>query len=291
MDEWRKNKIRLFKKRPCYLPGCDMKKIQELKLANLTVLSDHRVLNQVARDLVAGLQENDLPKRSITIFVGLHRRFGFNLIRSGTKIALQTEHYFDADGRKMWRRAKRSREIINILFCDYVLDLSPCNREHYAKLPNFLRKKIIFGPHIFPSVKPKFSPGNNGIFIFFGEMNDRRKSLISAQPPGRVKSLSSPTFGDDLSREINDAAGILNLHYAEGRYTEIPRLLAACLSGKVVMSEVLDNTLVPNRDYLLLGNYSTETEANDVYDNFWENFAKQYSLAKFLNAKIHARDL
>ena len=260
-----------------------MKKIQELRLGALTVLSEHPVLNQVAHDLVAGLRPDDLPAQKITVYVGLHRGFALHLLRTGKKIAIQTEHYFDADGCRMSRRTKRLRTLINTMFCDKVLDLSPYNKDYYAFLPNFLRKRIIFGPHIFPSAKRDFKPGMDHSFIFFGAMNDRREKVISFQPSGAIKVLSSPTFGHDLSQLIANAAGIVNLHYFDGRYSETPRLLTACLSGKVIMSEMLGDELVPNRDYLLLGNYPTENGAREVYDNFWENFAQHHSFAKFLN--------
>lgn len=262
-------------------------KMQKLVFETLTVYSGHPVLDQLAQDLVAGLKASDIPSQKITVYVGIHRRFGFHLLRSNIKIAIQTEHFFDADGRKMWRKTKRLRTLINTLFCHYVLDLSLHNKTYYEFLPQFLRRRIIFGPGIFPSSQPEFQPGKEPTFLFFGEMNDRRKKLILLEPPDKIKVLSTPTFGINLTNIMGSAAGILNLHYVDGRYSEMPRLLTACLAGKVVMSEALGGEIRENRDYVKLGNYPNEKDARIIYNNFWENFAQHNSFADFLKEVVN----
>ena len=259
-----------------------MGKLQKLRLGRLTVLSCHPVLDQVARDLVAGLRVDSLPDTRITVYVGLHRKFGIHRFRLGKRVAIQTEHYFDADGRKMWRKMKRWRTLIAAILNHRIMDLSASNHPHYDFLPAILRQRVSFGPEIFPCAPPEFRPGTDGSFLFFGEINERRRLLIMAQPSGMVDVARPGTFSDDLQHLMARASGILNLHYAEGRYSEMPRLLAACLAGKVIMSEPLGDELVQGRDYLALGHYPSENQARMVFENFWRNFAIHHRFSDFL---------
>ena len=92
------------------------------------------------------------------------------------------------------------------------------------------------------------------------------------------------TFGEDLQKIVAQAAGILNLHYVDGRYSEMPRLLSACLAGKAVMSEPLGDEVFLGRDYIGLGQFPTVDDARSVYDSFWQNFAANYRFSCFLRS-------
>ena len=262
--------------------GFFMARLQKLRLSTLTVLSDHPVLNQVAQDLLTGVDPAELPRRKIRVFIGLHRKYGLHYLRPGAKISLQTEHYFDADGRAMWRKMKRWRTFRAALFSHCILDLSAANAPHYDFLPGFLRRRVHFGPHIFPSHQPGFTPGQVPGFLFYGEVNDRRQALLDALPEGTARLAPPQSFGADLQRLILAADGVLNLHYAEGRYSEMPRLLSACLAGKAVMSERLGPELEMGRDYLAPGPLPRAEEIRGIYEGFWKNFAALHSFTAFL---------
>lgn len=259
-----------------------MRKLQKLRLGRVVLLSKHPVLDQVARDILAGLCAENLPDRRITVYVGLHRNYGLHALRPGRRLAIQTEHYFDADGRPMWRRMKRWRSLKAVLLNHLVLDLSPANRPHYDFMPGFLRRRVLFGPHIFPCNAPAFQPGETSAFLFFGEMSDRRRALLAALPEGVAQVAPPATFGADLAQMVARAGGILNLHYAEGRYSEMPRLLSACLAGKVVMSEPLGDELVMGRDYLPPGPVPDAAVLRQVHAGFWQNVAAPHGFARFL---------
>jgi len=261
-----------------------MRKLNELRLGSLTVLSSHPVLDQFARDLVAGLRIENIPKGKVTVYVGLHRKFGIHIFRSGKRLAIQTEQYFDADGKKMWRRMKRWRTLKAALVNHRILELSPANKPHYDFLPTFLRRRVDFGPYIFPCSKPDFRPGDNDAFLFFGEINGRRRALLSDRLGVPVEIAPHGTFGEDLQKIVAQAAGILNLHYVDGRYSEMPRLLSACLAGKAVMSEPLGDEVFLGRDYIGLGQFPTVDDARSVYDSFWQNFAANYRFSCFLRS-------
>lgn len=264
-----------------------MAKLQELRIGSLSLLSGHPVLDQFARDLAAGVDPENLPSKPVTVYVGLHRKYGLRRLRRGKRVVLQTEHYFDADGQPMWRRMKRWRTFLAVLLAHHVLDLSVANRPHYDFLPAPLRRRVRFGPHVFPCHQPPHQPGQTPAFLFFGELNARRQALIDALPAGMAQLAPHGTFGEDLQRLVTDASGILNLHFVDGRYSEIPRLLSACLAGKPVMSEPLGDGLVAGREYLALGQAASAETARNIHHGFWVHFAERHGFARYLRGLLN----
>lgn len=264
-----------------------MTALQHLQVARLAILSRHPVLDQVARDIAAGLTPDSLPDEDITLYVGLHRNYGPAQLRRGRRIAIQTEQYFDAQGLPMWRNARRWRTWKAALLCHHILDLSPSNAPHYDCLPQWLRRKVLFGPHIFPSAPPTFVAAQDTAVLFIGNTNARRAEILASLPEGAWREAPPETYGAALAPLIAEAAGLLNIHYTDRIYAEYPRLLAACIGGKIVVSEPLGTDLVPGRDYIALErieDIATGSIAPEaVFAAFWRNFARHYSLSAFLH--------
>ena len=236
----------------------------------------------ILRDLAATLAgaAYDLPRgRAIEVLVGAHD-FARRRAAGPVRIALQTEQLADAGGSPLWA-ARLGRELGGLLGrCDAVLDLSPFNAPAYDRLPAADRKRVVFGPFIFPDRAPAFDPGTGPELVFFGAINPRRAAAlerIAARRPVRV--LPPGTFGAALMAAIAPAAGILNLHYADGTYTEAPRLLTALLAGKPVHSEPLAPPLEVGRHYLDPEAAADENTRAAVFAAFRDEFAARHRLS------------
>ncbi|MGA0827657.1 MAG: hypothetical protein ACO3PW_09925 [Gemmobacter sp.] len=221
----------------------------EVAQGDVVLCAHHPILRDLAATLAGPAFA--LPRgRAIELLVGVHD-FARRRPPGRLRIALQTEQLADAQGRPLWA-ARLGRELGGVLGrCDALIDLSPFNANAYARLPPADRARVLFGPYIFPDRIPDFVPGTGPELVFFGALNPRRAAAlarISARRPVRV--LPPGTFGPALMAALAPAAGILNLHFAEGEYTEAPRLLTALMAGKPVYSEPLAPPLVPGRHYL-----------------------------------------
>jgi len=221
----------------------------EVAQGDVVLCAHHPILRDLAATL-AGAGFN-LPRgRAIEVLVGAHD-FARGRAPGRLRIALQTEQLADARGSPLWA-ARLGRELGGMLGrCDAVIDLSPFNAPAYDRLPAADRARVVFGPFIFPDHAPAFDPGTGPELVFFGAINPRRAAAlerIAARRPVRV--LPPGTFGAALMAALAPAAGVLNLHYAEGTYTEAPRLLTALLAGKPVYSEPLAPPLEVGRHYL-----------------------------------------
>ncbi len=253
----------------------------EIKINRLILLSNHPVLDQLAEDIAAGVLPEALPLRDIVVCIGAHKRFPGLMKRSAFKICLQTEHIFDANAQPLWFKPRRwIRLVTNLFICNFLLDLSPHNKRAYRWLPSSLRKKIIFGPKIFPSKPVSYSPGN-GKFVFYGALNDRRKALLNGNESFTV--LDNGAYGAQLVRKIAEASAVLNVHFASGVYTEYPRLLSAYLAGKPLISEMLSHELEPGRHYLLFGETIKVEEMKYIFEKFSEEFALNNRFTDFLS--------
>ena len=169
-----------------------------------------------------------------------------------------------------------------------LLDVSPLNAPAYGFLPDVLRRKIKFGPHVFPDTLPAFA-GSSGDLIFFGAMNDRRQTQITATAPLQsLQVLAYGTHGRALQAQIARAGGIVNLHFSAGVYSEYPRLLTAALAGKAVWSDPLAQPLVCGQHYFALTDRPSLAEQSAVYDRFCSDFAAKHRLSDFLRAVLPA---
>jgi hypothetical protein len=246
------------------------------------IYSRHEVLRDVANDLARGLtQPLSMP---VDVYVGVQ---GVTAPPDNgrLRIGIQTEHFADANGTRMWR-VPRERLIRRFAaFYDVLLDLSPQNRPAYDFLRDELRAKIRFGPHIFPDipVEPDFKDAPP---LFFGAMNDRRQTLLKKLQTDRPVAVAPRrTFGPDLQAQIAAHGSVLNLHFVDGVYTEYPRLLKAYLSGKPLVSEPLAAPLVAGTHYFDLQTQPTRAATEHVFRNL-ATFAAQYSFRAFLEGVL-----
>lgn len=256
--------------------------LQCLKVGTLSIISNHPVLNQVARDIFSGIDEASLHRKNISLYIGTHRKFGRALSTRDFKIGLQTEHYFDDAGQAMWRRQRHWRTIQQCLRYDAILDLSIANKPHYAWLPKFLREKVTYGPYIFPCHPVNYCKGTQSELVFFGSINERRASLLEKLPEGYVAVLGDK-FGGELRKAILQSRGVLNLHYVDRIYTEYPRLLSCYLSGKVFFSEKLSRDLQAGIDYGLIDRKYTDEDIECIYQRFKYGFAYRHKVVDFIN--------
>jgi hypothetical protein len=259
----------------------------EINLERLTILSRHPVLDQVARDIARGVAVEDLPDQDIIVCIGAHKRFAGLRHRQGFKIFVQTEHFFDAEGMPLWRKPIWFRTLVNLFLCDLILDLSSYNKTVYQWLPARLRKKIVFGPRIFPSHPVRYAQGN-GKVLFYGTINERRERLIKEN--SAFTTLENEVFGSALEQSVAQASAVLNLHFVDARYTEYPRLLSAYLAGKPVVSDILSPELVAGRHYLpLTASLNAEALAS-AFEAFSVEFAAKNRFTDFLSRSVSPSD-
>jgi hypothetical protein len=253
-----------------------------LKVGRLKFCSGHPILNQVAKDILAGIDKDELPDRDITVWLGAHKRFKKSNKRNELVICVQTEIFFDAFQKPMWRSPRWTRILLNLMKCDIFLDFSASNEKAYRWLPSWLKNKICYGPKIFPSKPMDFLPGP-GRAIFFGTMNDRRRNILNKFP--NIKTLPEETFGAQLDEELSKAPAIVNLHYHDGIYSEYPRLLTAFLAGKTIISERLGPDLILEKHYLSLGTQLDDELLETTYKNFANDFAAHNKFTDFLKQR------
>jgi hypothetical protein len=244
----------------------------------------HPVLTDIAAQL-ASINLGDQANKRAGIYVGVHF-FTRRVLPFGFKMGLQTEQFYDEDGKKLWGLCSNATILRWALQYDVLLDFSPLNAPAYDFLPSYLRKKIKFGPHIFPDTLPTFA-GTMGKLIFFGALNDRRRAKITAiTQQERLRVVQNETYGTALQNQIADSGGILNLHFSAGVYSEYPRLLTAALAGKAVWSDPLAQPLICGQHYFALTDRPSLAEQSAVYDRFCSAFAAKHRLSDFLRAVL-----
>ncbi len=250
----------------------------------LRFVARHPILSEIA-DQLASYNLGDLAERRATIYVGAHS-FTKRVLPPGIKIGLQTEHFYDENGLTLWGLPSRAAILRRALQYDVLVDLSPLNAPAYAFLPEVLRRRLRFGPHLFPDTLPPYQP-TDGDLLFFGATNDRRAAILarmSGEHP--VRSLPYGTHGAALMAEIARARGVLNLHFSEGVYTEYPRLLTAALSGKVVWSDPLAAPLQAARHYVALDQQPDQAALAAIYQRFCDEFAAQHRFSHALREAL-----
>ncbi len=260
------------------------------KHGDIVFMAWHPILDQLSREIIVGLDNEVILGGPVTIYVGIHRDFGLAWFRRGLKIGIQTEQLYDADGMALFGLKKTSGDD-SILWgnqlADYVIDLSENNRKFYEEdVPKDKRPaaEVMYGPHIFPSNKIPFNREGLGL-LFFGAISEdgRRAEIIRRIDGPPVTVVPGGTYGEELYALIDQCQGVLNIHYADGVYTEAPRLLTAYLRGKVVYSELLDSIFEPGVDYMVLG-HEEEGDVSEVFERFSEKVTSRYSFSNLLRA-------
>ena len=209
----------------------------------------HRVLAEVAKSLACGLQDPDsLPPTDV--YMGMHH-FRAPLRRDRASLLIQTEHLLDQNGSPMWKDRRKFRLFKALRRFDRVLDLSECNGPLYRAIPRVLRRNLTLGPHIFPDQRPEHRPGPAPL-LFFGALNPRRNAVLEQLRRHHPVDVLQGVYGTALDSQIARAAAVVNLHFANGVYSEYPRVLQAYLAGKALVSEQLSRLFTPGHHYILL---------------------------------------
>lgn len=256
--------------------------IQKTSVHNVDLYSGHRVLRDFCRDLArcitAPLSE------PVDVYAGVHV-IDRPLDTGRFRIGIQTEQYLDRQGQPMWRIPKQRFRLRHATFYDVLLDFSADNAPAYDFLPEDLRAKVLFGPHIFPDA-PITPDYQNQPPVFFGALNDRRRALLAdLQSKGPVEIAPHGTFGRPLDALIARQGAVLNLHFRDGRYSEYPRFLKAYLRGKPVISEPLAAPLQPDLHYFNIGTQPSAKSTDEIFQNL-ASFAAQHSFRTFLQGAL-----
>lgn len=252
-----------------------------IKRGPVNFIFRHVILGELANQLSAGLAV--FPKKRVNVLVGTHLGFP-PLPKADINIAIQTEHFYDKSGLALWNRPSYFRTLYSLCAFDLLIDLSVYNGVHYSKIPEKFRKKIIFGPYIFPDFDPNFLPAGGDHLIFFGGISERRKLILSELSRWNVEIVANGVFGPELLNLIHGSSGVLNIHYGEGVFTEFPRLLTAYLAGKPVISERL-GALVAGRHYFDLSSpLNSKDEARQIFHNFKVEVAGNFRFGDVLRS-------
>lgn len=264
--------------------------LRRLQSGPLVLVARHPALVDLAAALVRGLEMPGAPPvrwreavGPITVHVGVRDLFNVIPPRRGLRIGIQTEQFFDHEGRALWGQESRLRLLKYAALYDHIIELSAANASHYAALPAWARRKIHVGPWIFPRAPVSHVAETDSRAVFFGTLNARRRDILAALNPA-PHVIASPTFGDALDDVVRAHRAVLNIHYQAGVYAEFPRLLLAYLAGKPVMSEPLGPPMVPGRDYVPLGETITQEAASAAFAGFSQNVAGRFRFVAFLAA-------
>lgn len=256
-------------------------KVASVTTHDVTFVSSHPTLNDFATDLARGVTRP--LGRPVEVFVGAHlaRRMPPSDI---PRLGIQTEQLMDADGTPLWKAFSQEKIARIVKRFDAILDLSPANRPAYEFLPKAARRKVHFGPHIFPETAPAHRPGGQSL-IFVGSQNPRRAQVLAQVQAGRpITILPEGTFGTALDAAIQASGGMLNIHYQDGIYTEYPRLLKTLLNGKICHSEAFDAPLQAGTHYLPVDAHPDAATTAAVYDQSAHLLTGTYALHPFLAA-------
>jgi hypothetical protein len=249
---------------------------------NVTFHFVHRVLEDFARDLASGLLTP--LSEPVDVFVGVDR-IPRPPDTGRLRIGIQTEQMLDQTGKRMWNVPKRGIRHALVTRYDSILDLSPDNRPAYRFLPVELRQKIRFGPRVFPD-QELVADFVDAPPLFVGWKNERRRAILARLRSERpIVTLQTKLFGAELARKLAGQGAMLNVHFGEGVYTEVPRFLKACLAGKPVLSEPLGKPLIEGTHYLPLDAVLTEEAVEQLFAAL-RDLAAVYRFRSFLEGAI-----
>ena len=250
----------------------------------LTLVATHRVLRDVANDIMAAFAGGRPLDRPVVLHVGAHRSARVADRPEALQIGLQTEQMLDQAGNRLWKAFLPRRIAQMVGEYDLLLDLSEANAPAYGFLDEELRRKLRFGPHIFPAIPPAPRPPGEGL-LFVGALNERRAAWLAALGDRGV-TLPDKTFGAGVVAALERCEGLLNLHFQDGVYSEYPRLLKAVLAGRAVWSEPLAAPLVEGEHYFAPTARPDAAAITAVQQAMAEVFATRFALRSFLRAEI-----
>ena len=259
--------------------------ISEFHGSNFTFIADHPILKTFALDLLYSLKNYQL-QRPITFYVGAHRTFSSYWTKNNLKVAIQTEQFCDSNGQRLWW-SDNSEFTVNIKKslenCDVFWDLSQHNMPFYREnnLDGLIQTKGVFGPYVFQNKPKKMRTISKRHIIFCGTLNHRRRDLIKNFQGPEIKIVQR-VYGETLDKLIDDSAGVLNLHFADGAYTELPRLLSAYNRSRVLISELLASPFIPSEHYINVSNCEID-KAEKIFENFSSLVSDQYNFEKLLS--------
>jgi hypothetical protein len=251
---------------------------------NCEFIADHPILKTFSLDLLYSFKNLQLSK-PITFYVGAHRSFSGYWSKQNIRIAIQTEQFSDEKGQHLWwsDNAELIHNIKNSLKnCDVFWDLSKHNMPFYQanNLEKMVNKKGVFGPYVFQKNEKKMKPLTHKHIIFCGTLNDRRKELIKNFDGPKVKIIQR-VYGAKLNKLIDQSAGVLNLHFADGIYTELPRVLSAYNRRRILVSEILAAPFLPSEHYICTDSYALQ-KADEVFQRFSTLVSDEYNFEVLL---------
>lgn len=267
---------------PTPSPPAEPLQLEKLTVHNVELYSGHRVLRDFALDLARCVTRP--LSQPMDVYVGV-QAIDRPAATGRFTLGIQTEHYFDSTGQRMWRVPKERFRARYATYYDLLLDLSPDNIPAYDFLHAELRGKLRFGPHVFPDapIAPDYRAGAP---LFFGALNDRRRIQLDRLLTRRkVEVVPHRTFGRSLDAVIDQHGPILNLHFRDGVYSEYPRFLKAYLRGKPVLSEPLSAPLVAGEHYFDLDAQPSKAQVDKVFGNL-AGLSARYSFQTFLEAAL-----
>ena len=255
-------------------------------------ISPHPILNELCRDICTGLHNDSFRgQKLIWVFCGAHKSFSIFRFLPGKHLYIQTEQLSDINGRHLWGR--RNKNIVknikeNLKKSHVFLDINTNNRDFYNHLDidKSDKLKIVVGPYVFPSREVPLCPasGKNQL-IFFGSMNERRAQIInniSKKANQTIKVIPEKTYGKILKAEIQNCSAVVNIHYDEGTYTEVPRILSVYLKGKPIVSEALAEPFEQNIHYANLF-VSNKRDEEAAFRRLSRLVTTQFSFKLFIN--------
>ena len=255
-------------------------------------ISPHPILNELCRDICTGLHNDSFRgQKLIWVFCGAHKSFPIFRFLPGKHLYIQTEQLSDINGRRLW--GIRNRNIVknikaNLKKSHVFLDINTNNRDFYNHLDidESDKLKIVVGPYIFPSLEVPFCPASErNKLIFFGSMNERRSRIInniSLKFSNEINVIPEKTYGKRLQTEIRNCSAVVNIHYDEGTYTEVPRVLSTYLKGKPIVSETLAEPFKKNIHYANLNDLS-ERDDEAIFESLSQLVTTQLSFKSFIS--------
>lgn len=262
--------------------------IYRIVKGNAELIAQSRVLIDFAADLVDCISDD--WEHPVLIVVGVDR-MSAPIGEKRPVIGIQTEHFVDANGQKLWSDFTERQVAIMLEGFTKVLDLSVHNTPLYQNLRVEQQAKLTFGPYIFPYAPVEFVNGGKPP-AFFGWMKDRREQFINdLSQKIALEVYPKRTYGRRLQRKIAGVRAILNVHFHPGVYAEAPRLLKAYLAGKPVMTEELGKPFVMGRHVLPITSVPSEEEAKAVFEAFDEEIAMKYRFIDYLRDALELPEL